>query len=49
VLSARGRVAFAEPDSTSGEELARALTGAGFEQVEIVEAGGEAVVSGRLR
>jgi ubiquinone/menaquinone biosynthesis C-methylase UbiE len=48
VLSARGWVAFAEPDLPSGEELARALAGAGFEEIEVVEAGGEAVVSGRL-
>jgi ubiquinone/menaquinone biosynthesis C-methylase UbiE len=48
VLSVRGRVAFAEPDPAAGDELARALIAAGFGEVEIVEAGGEAVVSGRL-
>lgn len=49
VLSARGRVAFAEPDTATGEELARALADAGFEEIEAAEADGEAVVSGRLR
>jgi ubiquinone/menaquinone biosynthesis C-methylase UbiE len=48
VLSADGRVAFAEPDTAAGEELARSLRAAGFSEVEVVEAGGEAVVSGRL-
>jgi len=48
VLSSRGRVAFAEPDSEGGEELARSLEAAGFEKVEVSEAAGEAVVSGRL-
>jgi ubiquinone/menaquinone biosynthesis C-methylase UbiE len=47
VLSAGGRVSFAEPDSAAGEELARALAAAGFEEVEVGQAGGEAVVSGR--
>jgi ubiquinone/menaquinone biosynthesis C-methylase UbiE len=47
VLSAGGRVAFAEPDTEAGEELARALTTAGFGQVEVERVGGEAVVSGR--
>jgi ubiquinone/menaquinone biosynthesis C-methylase UbiE len=49
VLSARGRVSLAEPDSAAGEELARSLAAAGFEEVEMAQAGGEAVVSGRLR
>jgi ubiquinone/menaquinone biosynthesis C-methylase UbiE len=49
VLSAGGRVAFAEPDAAAGDELARSLAAAGFEELEVVEAGGEAVVSGRLR
>jgi len=49
VLSARGRVSFGEPDSAAGEELARSLAAAGFEEVEMAQAGGEAVVSGRLR
>ncbi len=35
VLSAGGRVAFAEPDPAAGEELARALAAAGFEEVEV--------------
>jgi ubiquinone/menaquinone biosynthesis C-methylase UbiE len=49
VLSAGGRVSFAEPDAASGDELVRSLTAAGFEELQVVEAGGEAVVSGRLR
>jgi ubiquinone/menaquinone biosynthesis C-methylase UbiE len=48
VLSARGRVSLAEPESAAGEELARSLWAAGFEEVEVAETGGEAVVSGRL-
>jgi len=48
VLSAGGRVSFAEPDSAAGEELAHALTAAGFEQVEVGRVGEETVVSGRL-
>jgi ubiquinone/menaquinone biosynthesis C-methylase UbiE len=48
VLSSRGRVAFAEPDSEAGEVLARSLAAAGFDGVEVTRAGGEAVVSGRL-
>ena len=47
VLAAGGRVSFAEPDLGAGEELARALAAAGFEQVEVVPVGGEAVVSAR--
>ena len=49
VLSAGGRVSFAEPDGTAGEELARSLEAAGFEALEVGSAGGESVVSGRLR
>jgi ubiquinone/menaquinone biosynthesis C-methylase UbiE len=49
VLSAHGRVSFAEPDAAAGEELAKSLVSAGFEEVEVTQAGGEAVVSGRLR
>jgi ubiquinone/menaquinone biosynthesis C-methylase UbiE len=49
VLSARGRVSFAEPDRAAGEELARSLAEAGFEEIEVADVGGEAVVSGRLR
>jgi len=48
VLSARGRVSFAEPDVASADELGRSLEAAGFEAVEVGSAGGEAVVSGRL-
>jgi hypothetical protein len=48
VLSARGRVAFAEPDSAAGEGLAQSLSAAGFLDVDVAPAGGEAVVSGRL-
>jgi ubiquinone/menaquinone biosynthesis C-methylase UbiE len=48
VLSAGGRVSFAEPDSAAGEELARSLAEAGFEQVEVERVGEKAVVSGRL-
>jgi len=48
VLSAGGRVSFAEPGAGAGEELARALAAAGFEQVEVEPVGEEAVVSGRL-
>ncbi|HJQ51426.1 MAG TPA: hypothetical protein VJ838_13015 [Gaiellaceae bacterium] len=48
VLAAGGRVSFAERDPAVGDELARSLTEAGFENVEVAEAGGEAVVSGRL-
>jgi ubiquinone/menaquinone biosynthesis C-methylase UbiE len=49
VLSAGGRVAFAEPDATAGGELARSLAASGFADLEVGETGGEAVVSGRLR
>ncbi len=49
VLSAGGRVSFAEPDAAAGDELARSLAAVGFEELQVVEAGGEAVVSGRLR
>jgi hypothetical protein len=49
VLAARGRVSFAEPDRAAGDELARSLAAAGFEDVEVTEAGEEVVVSGRLR
>jgi ubiquinone/menaquinone biosynthesis C-methylase UbiE len=48
VLSAGGRASFAEPDAAAGEELARSLAEAGFEQVEVVHIGEETVVSGRL-
>jgi len=48
VLSARGRVSFAEPDPKAGQELARLLEAAGFENVEVAQAGGEVVVSGGL-
>ena len=48
VLSAGGRVSFGEPDQAAGEELARSLSAAGFEQVELGRVGEESVVSGRL-
>lgn len=48
VLSPGGRASFAEPGTAAGEELARALAAAGFEQVEVVTVGEEAVVSGRM-
>jgi ubiquinone/menaquinone biosynthesis C-methylase UbiE len=48
VLSSGGRASFAEPDAAAGEELARAFTAAGFEQVEVEQVGEEAVVTGRL-
>jgi ubiquinone/menaquinone biosynthesis C-methylase UbiE len=48
VLADGGRVAFAEPSSEAGEELARSLTASGFGEVEVTQAGDEAVVSGRL-
>ena len=48
VLSARGRASFAEPDTEAAGELARSLEAAGFGEVEVAEAGGEVVVSGRL-
>lgn len=48
VLAPGGRVALAEPDSAAGDVLARVLEAAGFEKLEVGEAGGEAVVSGRL-
>jgi ubiquinone/menaquinone biosynthesis C-methylase UbiE len=48
VLSAGGRVSFAEPDEEAGEELARSLTATGFEEVEVGRAGEEAIVSGQL-
>jgi ubiquinone/menaquinone biosynthesis C-methylase UbiE len=48
VLSAGGRVSFGEPGAAAGEDLARSLTAAGFEAVEVAEVGEEAVVSGKL-
>jgi ubiquinone/menaquinone biosynthesis C-methylase UbiE len=48
VLSTGGRVAFAEPDSEAGKDLAHSLSLVGFEEVAVVEVGPEAVVSGRL-
>jgi ubiquinone/menaquinone biosynthesis C-methylase UbiE len=49
VLAARGRVALAETDSETGEELARALAAAGFEEIGVAPDAGETVVSARLR
>jgi ubiquinone/menaquinone biosynthesis C-methylase UbiE len=48
VLAPRGRVSLAEPDAAAGDELAGSLASAGFADLEVSEAGGEAVVSGRL-
>ena len=48
VLSTGGWAAFAEPDPGVGKELAHSLEVVGFEEVEVVEVGQEAVVSGRL-
>jgi ubiquinone/menaquinone biosynthesis C-methylase UbiE len=48
VVVGGGRVSFAEPATGAGNELARSLAAAGFEEVDVTEAGGEAVVSGRL-
>jgi ubiquinone/menaquinone biosynthesis C-methylase UbiE len=48
VLSAGGRVSFAEPDAAAGDELARSLTAVGFGEVEVEEVGEETLVSGRL-
>jgi ubiquinone/menaquinone biosynthesis C-methylase UbiE len=48
VLAPHGRVSFAEPDRAAADELARSLAAAGFEELQVAEAGGEAVVSGRL-
>jgi ubiquinone/menaquinone biosynthesis C-methylase UbiE len=48
VLSAQGRVAFAEPDAAGGDELVRSLEAAGFEEVGTAQADGELVVSGHL-
>jgi ubiquinone/menaquinone biosynthesis C-methylase UbiE len=49
VLMTHGRVSLAEPDAAAGDELAGSLAAAGFEEVEVALAGGEALVSGRLR
>jgi ubiquinone/menaquinone biosynthesis C-methylase UbiE len=48
VLRQGGRAAFAEPEAADAKELARSLGVAGFEEVEVTQAAGEAVVSGRL-
>ncbi|HKD95244.1 MAG TPA: hypothetical protein VKB43_11105 [Gaiellaceae bacterium] len=48
VLSAGGRVSFAEPVEAAGQELAHALATVGFEGVQTELVGAEAVVSGRL-
>jgi SAM-dependent methyltransferase len=48
VLAAGGRVAFAEPGSAAGEQLARSLEAAGFAELDVGRVGEEAVVSGRL-
>jgi ubiquinone/menaquinone biosynthesis C-methylase UbiE len=49
VLAAAGRISFAAPDAAAGAELADSLRGAGFEEVEVLEAGDETIVTGRLR
>jgi ubiquinone/menaquinone biosynthesis C-methylase UbiE len=49
VLLPPGNISFAAPDAASAGELADALRGAGFGEIEVLEAGEEAVVSGRLR
>jgi SAM-dependent methyltransferase len=48
VLATGGRVAFAEPGSAAGEQLARSLEAAGFAELDVGRVGEEAVVSGRL-
>jgi len=48
VLSPAGRVSLAAPAARAGEALARALAAAGFEAVEVGQADGETLVSGRL-
>ena len=48
VLTAGGRVAFAEPDGAAGKELVHALTVAGFRNALVDSAGEETVVSARL-
>ena len=48
VLSAPGRVSFAEPDPAAGDALAHSLAAAGFEELEVRQVGEQAVVSGRL-
>jgi hypothetical protein len=48
VLSAAGRVSFAEPDPAAGNALAHSLAAAGFEEVEVEQVGEQAVVTGRL-
>jgi ubiquinone/menaquinone biosynthesis C-methylase UbiE len=49
VVAPGGRVSFAEPDAAAGNELARSLAAAGFEDLELAETAGEAIVIGRLR
>jgi hypothetical protein len=39
---------LAEPNTAAGEQLARALVAAGFGELVVGTAAGEAVVSGRL-
>ena len=47
VLSAGGGAGFAVPVAVGGEVGARALAAAGFEEVEVVRVGEEALVSAR--
>ncbi len=49
VVSAGGRVALAEPDAAAAGAAAEALRAAGFDAVELTEAGDEVVVSGQRR
>jgi len=49
VLTSHGRISVVEPDTAAAEELAGCLRAVGFEDVEILAAGAETVVSGRLR
>ncbi len=48
VLSPGGRVSLAELGGAAGDELARFLVAAGFEEVEVAQVDDEALVSGRL-
>jgi len=49
VLGPHGRVALAASEASSAAALAGALAAAGFATVEVAPAGGETLVSGRLR
>jgi ubiquinone/menaquinone biosynthesis C-methylase UbiE len=47
VLSPGGRVALAAAERASADRIAEALASAGFDGVDLAEAGGELVVAGR--